>query len=80
MKNAYVSVLSDDQDDFIYNLLLGYSIYKTKTKYDIVLLYTLDVPQHKIELLRNFYTHIIRIEHVQTLQKKISTFIILFLY
>lgn len=70
MKNAYVSVLSDDQDDFIYNLLLGYSIYKTKTKYDIVLLYTLDVPQHKIELLRNFYTHIIRIEHVQTLQKR----------
>ena len=70
MKVAYVSLLTDDQPDFIYNLILGYSLKKTKTKHDIVLLYTLDVPQYKLDLLSNFYTHLIRVEHVLSLKKK----------
>ena len=44
MKCAYVTLLTDDNQDFIYNIILGLSLLKTKTKYDIVLLYTLNVP------------------------------------
>lgn len=70
MKCAYVSLLNDDDhSNFIYSLILSFSLKKTHTKYDIVLLYTLDVPQYKLELLSNFYNHLIRIEHVQSLKK-----------
>ena len=71
MKSAYVTLLNDDDHpDFLYCLILAFSIKKTHTKHDIVLLYTLDVPHYKLELLSNFYTHLIRVEHVQSLKKR----------
>ena len=42
MKCAYVTLLTDDNPDFIYNIILAVSLLKTKTIYDIILLYTLE--------------------------------------
>jgi len=72
MKCAYVTLISDDQPDFIYNIILGYSLLKSKTKYDIILLYTLDVPFYKIKLLSNFFTHVIKVEKVLSLKKEFN--------
>ena len=72
MKCAYVTLISDDQPDFIYNIILGYSLLKTKSKYDIILLYTLDVPFYKIKLLSNFFNHVIKVEKILSLKKEFN--------
>jgi len=69
MKCAYVTLLTDDNPDFIYNIILATSLIKTRTKYDIILLYTLDVPQYKLNILNKFYTKLIKVEHIKTSQK-----------
>lgn len=69
MNCAYVTLLTDDNSDFIYNIILATSIIKTKTKYEIILLYTLDVPQYKLNILNNFYSKLIKVEHIKTSQK-----------
>jgi len=55
MKSAYVTLLNDDDHPGFF-ILFNFSIFikKTHTKHDIVLLYTLDVPHYKLELLSNF--------------------------
>ena len=71
MKCSYVILINDDNhEDFVYSLILAYSLKKTNTKHDIVLLYTLDVPHYKLELLSNFYNQLIRVEHVLSLKKR----------
>jgi len=69
MKCAYVTLLTDDTPDFIYNIILVTSLLKTKTIHDIVLLYTSELPQYKLNIFRNFYTKMIKVEHVRTTQK-----------
>jgi hypothetical protein len=69
MKCAYVTLLTDDNQDFIYNIILALSLLKTKTKYDIVLLYTLNVPQYKLNIFSKIYTKLIKVEHIRTSQK-----------
>ena len=59
MKCAYVTLLTDDNPDFIYNITLGTSLLRTETKYDIILLYTLDVPQYKLNIFNHIYSIII---------------------
>ena len=72
MKCAYVTLLTDDNPDFIYNIILATSLLKTRTKYDIILLYTLAVPQYKLNILNQFYTKLIKVEHIKTSQKKFN--------
>ena len=69
MKCAYVTLLTDDNPDFIYNIILATSLLKTNTIYDIILLYTLAVPQYKLNILTNFYNKLIKVEHIKTSQK-----------
>ena len=69
MKCAYVTLLTDDKQDFIYNIILGLSLLKTKTKHEIVLLYTLSVPEYKLNIFKNIYTKLIKVEHIRTSQK-----------
>lgn len=70
MKCAYITLLTDDTPDFIYNIILAASLLKSKTKHDIILLYTFDVPQYKLNLFNHFYTKLIRVEHVKSMKKK----------
>lgn len=72
MKCAYVTLLTDDNPDFIYNIILAVSLLKTKTIYDIILLYTLDVPQYKLNIFKHFYHKLIKVGHVMTSQKKFN--------
>ena len=72
MKCAYVTLLTDDNPDFIYNITLGTSLLRTETKYDIILLYTLDVPQYKLNIFNHIYTKLIKVEHIKTSQKKFN--------
>merc|ERR1711916_409937 len=72
MKWAYVTLLTDDNPDFIYNIILGASLLKTKIKYDILLLYTLDVPQYKLNIFNHIYTKLIKVEHIKSKQKKFN--------
>ena len=69
MKCAYVTLLTDDNPDYIYNIILATSLLKTKTNHDIILLYTLAVPQYKLNILKNFYTKLIKVEHIKSSQK-----------
>ena len=69
MKCAYVTLLTDDNPDFIYNIILATSLLKTKTIHDIILLYTLSVPQYKLDIFKHFYTKLIKVEHIKTSQK-----------
>ena len=69
MKYAYVSLLNDDSSDFIYNIILALSLLKTKTKYEIILLYTLTVPQYKLNILKYFFSKLIKVEHIKSSKK-----------
>ena len=69
MKCAYVTLLTDDNPDFIYNIILATSLLKTKTNHDIILLYTLSVPQYKLDIIKHFYHKLVKVEHVKTSQK-----------
>lgn len=69
MKCAYVTLLTDDNTDFIYNIILATSLLKSKTKHDIILLYTLAVPQYKLNIFKHFYTKLVKVEHIKTSQK-----------
>ena len=69
MKCAYVTLLTDDNPDFIYNIILATSLLKTQTKHDIILLYTLSVPQYKLNIFKHFYTKLIKVEHIKSTQK-----------
>jgi alpha-N-acetylglucosamine transferase len=69
MKCAYVTLLTDDNQDFIYNIILALSLIKTNTKHDIILLYTLNVPQYKLNIFSKIYTKLIKVEHVRTSQQ-----------
>ena len=69
MKCAYATLLTDDNQDFIYNIILALSLIKSKTKHDIILLYTLNVPQYKLNIFSKIYTKLIKVEHVRTSQQ-----------
>jgi hypothetical protein len=65
MNNAYVNLIyNDDDNDFINILVSINSLIKSKTSYDLILLYTLDVPQYKINILKKYFTKIIRVEYI----------------
>lgn len=54
-KYAYVSLLYGDSNYFIGALLLGYSLYKTKTQHDKILLITNDVPNNQRKVLSKYF-------------------------
>ena len=60
MSYAYVNLIYNDNDNDFINILVSInSLINSKTKHDLILLYTLDVPQYKIdegrELFYKFY-------------------------
>ena len=65
MKCAYINLIYNDHDpDFINILISINSLIKSKTKHDFILMYTLDVPQYKIDILKKYFTKIIRVEYI----------------
>ena len=64
MKCAYVTLLYGDNMYFIGTLVFILSLIKTKPKYDLLLLYTEDVPINKLDILRQYYTKVIKIDYV----------------
>lgn len=54
-KFAYVSLLYGNSNYFLGALLLGYSLYKTKSPYDKVLLVTKDIPEQQINVLSQYF-------------------------
>ena len=63
-KYAYITLLYGDNDYFLGALILIISLIKTKPKHDTVLLYTSDVPKHKIDILKKYYTDVREIEYI----------------
>ena len=62
---AYVNLIYNDNDNDFINILVSInSLLNSKTKHDLILLYTLDVPQYKIDILKKYFTKILRIEYV----------------
>lgn len=62
-KYAYVSLLYGNTNYFLGALLLGYSLHKTKTGYDKVLLVTNEVPKEQIDILAKYFL-IINVEPI----------------
>ena len=69
MKCSYVNLLYGDNIYFIGTLIFVLSLLKTKPKHDIVLCYTFDVPQYKLDILKKYYTKMIKIEYIRFNQK-----------
>lgn len=69
MKYCYVNLLYGDNIYFIGTLIFVLSLLKTKPKHDIILCYTFDVPQYKLDLLKKYYTKMIKIEYIRFNQK-----------
>lgn len=65
MKCAYVTLLYGDNMYFIGTLVFILSLIKTKPKYDLLLLYTEDVPINKLDILRKYYTKVIKIDYIK---------------
>ena len=65
MKCAYVNLLYGDNIYFIGTLIFVLSLLKTKPKHDIVLCYTYDVPEYKLDILKKYYTKMIKIEYIR---------------
>jgi len=63
-KFAYVTVLYGNNIYITGAIVLGYSLMKTKTQYDRVILVTPDVSVESREILKTFYTDIIQIDYV----------------
>lgn len=61
---AYVTLLYGDNTYFLGTLVFIISLLKTKPKYDTVLLYTNDVPLEKINILKEYYTKLIKIDYI----------------
>ena len=67
MSYAYVNLIYNDNDNDFINILVSInSLINSKTNHDLILLYTLDVPQYKIDLLKKYFTKILRIEYVKS--------------
>ena len=65
MSYAYVNLIYNDNDNDFINILVSInSLINSKTNHDLILLYTLDVPQYKIDILKKYFTKILRIEYV----------------
>ena len=65
MSYAYVNLIYNDNDNDFINILVSInSLRNSKTNHDLILLYTLDVPQYKIDILKEYFTKILRIEYV----------------
>lgn len=62
---AYVTVLYGNNIYLTGALVLGYSLMKTNTKNDRIVLVTPDVSKQYREYLREVYTHIIEIEYME---------------
>lgn len=68
MNCAYVNLIYNDNDNDFINILVSInSLINSHTKYDLILLYTLDVPQYKIDVLNKYFTKSIRIEYIVSL-------------
>ena len=65
-KYAYVTVLYGNNIYLAGALVLGYSLVRTKTEFDRVILVTPDVSELYRGFLKKIYTHIISIEYVET--------------
>lgn len=66
MKFAYVTLLYGNSNYFLGALLLGYSIKKTGTKHDIVIMVTDDVPKEQIYVLSKYYNIIKKIDIIKS--------------
>lgn len=64
-KYAYVTVLYGTNIYITGAIMLGYTLMKTNSQYDRVILVTNDVDQNYLKILSNFYTRIIPIEYVK---------------
>ena len=76
MKYAYVNLLYDDNDYFYYNLLCIISLNHTKPnkKIDKILLFTSDIPIYKVDLLREYYNEVIKIDYIKSQSENKSHF------
>jgi len=66
--NAYITFLSGDDDTFINVLVLGASIKNTKTNHNIILLHDFNVPEYKLDLLRNYFTILIGVKKISLVE------------
>nr|AEX63099.1 P13-like protein [Moumouvirus Monve] len=64
-KYAYVTVMYGNNIYLTGALVLGYTLYKTKTEYDRIILVTPDVSDLYKSYLSDMYTKIIDIDYVQ---------------
>ena len=64
MSNAFVTVLFGNNIYLAGAMVMGYSLMRTKTTFDRVILVTPDVSPEYIGYLRHVYTHIININYV----------------
>jgi len=62
--NAFVTVLYGNNVYMSGAIVLGYTLMRTKTTYDRIILVTPDVSAEYIGYLRNVYTHVIKISYV----------------
>jgi lipopolysaccharide biosynthesis glycosyltransferase len=62
-KYAYIAYLTGDNSYFLGAMTLGYSLRKTNTEADVILMVTEDVPQNQIKLL-NDYFNVVHIKEI----------------
>lgn len=64
-KYGYVTVLYGDNVYITGAVVLGFSLMKTESRYDRIVLVTPDVTKHSIEILSQVYTKIVPIDYVK---------------
>ena len=69
MNNAYVTLMYGDNDYFLGTLIFIISLKKTKPKYDTVLLYTFDVPNFKLNILKEYFDVLIQVDYLRLRNK-----------
>lgn len=73
-KYAYIMLLMGNSPYFLGALITGYSLKQVKTKYDIVLMVTPEVPLKQKEILSSIFDRVVEIEHVKINPKIIKNY------
>ena len=65
-KYAYVFLLYGNSEYFLGTLVAGYTLKKTKTIHDSVLMVTSDVPQKQKDILKEYFTKIVEVTYINS--------------
>ena len=65
-KFAYVFLLYGNSEYFLGTLIAGFTLKKTRTVHDSVLMVTSDVPREQIKLLKEYFTKIVEVTYINS--------------